>query len=286
MNIVYLNEQFIPLEQAHLSVLDRGFLFADGIYDVISIYRGRLFRLTEHLERLEHNLSAIKLPINNTRLDWTILFSELLQKNAITSDTKEKALYLQITRGAAKIRKHAFPHPSIPPTVFAMIMDLDTPDEKTQQQGIHAVTHEDIRWKYCSIKSTALLPNILLSQDARKQGAKEVILIRDNWVVEGCRSNLFIVKHHTIITPPESDALLIGTSRNLILELAKKYALSYQERNISKTELLAADEVWATSATLDITPITKIDGHTIGTGQAGPIWNKMMRYYQQYKNSY
>ena len=283
MSIVYLNKNFLPSDEAKISVLDRGFLFADGVYEVIPIYRGKLFQLKEHIDRLQNSLAAIKLSVSITHEQWQEIIAELLQRNKIKTQTKE--LYLQITRGAAKTRTHAFPNPPIPPTILAMLIELKQPTYEDLCEGIYAKTHEDIRWQYCHIKSISLLPNILLTQEAWLEGAKEVILIRNNLAIEGCQSNIFIVKNHKIITPPKSNYLLIGTTRELILELLKQYSIPHEERNITKEELINADEIWITSATLDITPVTKLDAKIIGNGHAGPMWKKVITYFQNHKDS-
>lgn len=278
--VVYLNGRFLPLEQATVPVLDRGFIFGDGVYEVIPAYGGKLFRLEEHLARLDHSLDGVRIRNPLSHLEWAEMLNQLIQKNA-AADNPDQYIYLQVTRGVAK-RDHAFP-PGVTPTVLAMSNPLAPVPTSFTTQGITAVTLPDIRWKYCHIKAIALLPNILLRQEAVERGATEAILIRDGNVTEGAASNLFIVKHGTLITPPKGPLLLPGITRDLILELADAAGIPCREAAISEAELRAADEIWLTSSTKEIMPVTTLDATAVSDGKPGPQWQRMTLLYQDYK---
>ncbi len=279
-SICYLNGNYQPLEQAKVSVLDRGFIFGDGVYEVIPAYAGHLFRLQQHLQRLDNSLKAIKLanPLSNS--EWQNMLQLLVEKNQ-DQNNGDQSIYLQLTRGVAK-RDHSFPQ-NTPATVFAMSNPLLAADMKKMQAGVAAITLDDIRWRYCHIKTIALLPNILLKQEAAEKHASEAILVREGQVSEGSASNLFIVSKGVIKTPAKSEQLLPGVTRDLIVELAQKNGLACEETSISEAELLSADEIWLSSSTKEIIPVTRLNEKTIGTGTAGPLWQKMIKIYQAYK---
>lgn len=273
---VYLNGKYLPEDQAFVPVMDRGFIFGDGIYEVIPVYGGRLFRLEEHLERLNNSLEGIRLASPHTHDEWASLLQILIDKNG----GGEQSLYLQVTRGQAP-REHSFPKECIP-TVFAFSSELK-PVSPSLQTGVAAITLEDTRWKNCHIKAIALLPNILLRQQAIDEGAHEAILIRDNVITEGSASNVFLVKNGVIVTPPKSSFLLPGITRDLLLELAAADKLSYEERNFTPKELAHADEIWISSSTKEVLPITTLNKRPVGSGKPGPMWQHMIKLYQQYK---
>lgn len=283
MNIVYLNGEFLPRAEAKISVMDRAFLFADGIYEVIPIYQGKLFRLSEHLKRLAYSLGEIRLASPHTDAEWEQLFNQLIQRNG----GGNISLYLQITRGCAPIRDHAFPKTAVEPTVFMMVSPMAAPysTDLNREQGIKAVCLADIRWLRCDIKSVSLLPNALLRQQALDQGVDEAILIRDGNVTEGAASNIFIVKDNALITPPRNQFILGGITRDLIIELAQAHQLDCVEKNITQAELMTADEVWMTSSTKEIAPITQVDGKAIGTGKVGNVWRTVAGWYNDYKQT-
>lgn len=281
-SIAYLNDQFLPLTEARISVLDRGFLFSDGIYEVIPVYNNRLFRLTEHLQRLEQSLQGIRLTNPFSWETWKRILNTLVQDNA-PHHGKNQYIYLQITRGVAH-RDHAFPR-EVTPTVFAMSSPLPHPTAATQEQGIAGITLEDIRWRYCHLKTTALLPNVLLRQQALEAGASEAILIRDGLVTEGAASNVCIVKDKTLITVPKGSHMLSGITRDVILELAEANGIGWRETMISESELRTAEEIWVTSSIREIVPVTWLDGQPINGGRPGPLWARMVDLYQEYKQS-
>lgn len=280
-SIVYLNGEFLPIAQACVPVLDRGFVFGDGVYEVIPAYGGRLFRLQEHLARLERSLSGVRLasPLSHTR--WETLLNELVERNAARAGAnKDQSVYLQVTRGVAK-RDLAFPE--VPATVFAMSDPLPQLSRKLLAQGVSAITLEDIRWKYCEIKAITLLPNSLLRQQALDQGANDAILIRDREVTEGAASNVFIVRDQILITPPKSPHLLPGITRDLVLELAAKHGMPFREEVFKEVGLSTADEIWLTSSTREILPVTRLNRQPVGSGVPGPVWARMMSLFRDYK---
>lgn len=283
MTIVYLNNQYLPLAEAKIPVLDRGFLFGDGIYEVIPVYNGKLFRVDEHLERLDTSLASIELINPHTRNEWKNIFNELVKQN--NSEHPKKSIYLQVTRGSMETRFHAFPEKTTP-TVFAKIKIIDPIPKEVLANGKTAITLDDNRWLNCHIKSIALLPNILLHQQAVNNGCEEAILVRNGKITEGTTSNVFIVKNETIITPPKSNLLLPGVTRDLTLELAQKNNFKFLEKEITKPEFFAANEIWISSSNREIFPIVSVDGIQVGTGKAGAIWNKMIDHFHTYIESY
>ena len=278
-DIVYLNGKFLPQDQAFVPVMDRGFVFGDGVYVVIPAYGGRLFRLDEHLQRLDNSLSGIRLSNPMSHTEWTETLKHLVSENG----GGEQSVYLQLTRGHAP-RDHAFPK-NTQPTVFISSSPLKPVAEDLLQNGVAAISLEDIRWKHCHIKAIALLPNILLRQQAIDVGAQEAILIRDGVVTEGAASNPFIVKDGVIKTPPKGPFLLPGITRDLILELAESNNIKYEECSFGPEELQQADEVWLSSSTKEVLPVTKLDDKLVGNGQPGPIWQQMRKLYQAYKQA-
>ncbi len=281
MSIAFLNGEFLPLEQARISPMDRGFLFADGVYEVIPAYSGVLFRLQEHLQRLERSLHEIQLANPHTREQWQTLLEQLIEKNG----GGNISVYLQITRGTADKRDHAFPNPPVPPTLFAMTSPIATPaaDSPDTTAGYRAITMDDIRWSRCDIKSVALLPNALMRQHAVQQGCAEAILIRDGFATEGSATNFFIVKDGVVMTPPKSHLILPGITRDLTVELCLANQVPFEEREITEAELKDADEIWLSSSTKEVVPIVELNGKAVGNGQPGPIWKQVARLYVDYK---
>ncbi len=276
---VYLNGQFLPVAEAKVSVLDRGFIFGDGIYEVIPVYGGRLFRLAQHLERLDHSLEGIRLANPLGHHQWREVLEELVERN----DDGDQSLYLQITRGVA-MREHGFPD-NAEPTVFAMSTPI-APQVGEELNGINAVTVEDIRWKWCHIKAIALLPNILMRQQAVEQGASEAIMLRDHFVTEGAASNVFIVNNGVVLTPPKSNLLLPGVTRDLVVELCQANSVPCVEGAISEQQLSSADEIWVTSSTKEIVPVLRLNGEPVGNRQPGPLWQQLRKLYQDYKQAF
>ena len=279
MSIVFLNGEFEPAENAKISVFDRGFLLGDGVYEVIPAYSGALFRLQEHLARLQQSLDAIRLTNPYSDVDWRDLLNALVEKN-LDSDL---SVYLQVTRGIA-VRDHAFPADT-KPTVFAMVNKIAPLSAAYYEKGVAAVTLNDNRWTRCNIKAISLLPNVLLRQEAVDQGVVEAILIRDDFVTEGAASNAFVVIDGKILTPPKSEHLLPGITRDLIVEMAQQHGIPCAEEAISIDQLRSADEIWLTSSTKEILPVTKLDDKPVGTGEPGEIWNRMHKIYGHFKKT-
>jgi len=277
MSVVYLNGEFLPAENATVSVFDRGFLLGDGIYEVIPAFSGCLFRLDEHLDRLQNSLDAIQLLNPMSRDEWEVMFNQLISENM----HPQLSLYLQITRGVA-VRDHAFPKEA-KPSVFAMANPIQVLADSYYENGVAAITTEDNRWQRCNIKAISLLPNVLLRQQAVEQGAAEVILIRDGNVTEGAASNVFVVIDGKIITPPKGQYILPGITRDLVLELAVANKFDCGEQMITHEMLLKADEIWVTSSTKEVLPVTKLDGKQVGIGKPGPVWQVMVNIYREYK---
>ena len=276
--IVYLNGQFLPIEQAHVSVLDRGFIFGDGVYEVIPVYSRHAFRLREHLRRLEHSLAGLRLA-NPYSLDaWEELARELITLNA----SEDQSLYLQITRGVAP-RDHAFPE-NTAPTVFMMSNPLTTPSSEQCEKGVAAISATDIRWDRCDIKSTALLANVLLRQLAVDAGAAETVLFRDGILTEGSASNIFAVEKGVILAPPKDNHMLPGITYDVVLELAAAHDIPVNIGYFDETRIRAADELWITSSTKEILAITSLDGKPIADAKPGLMFRRIYGWYQDYKN--
>ncbi len=275
---VYLDGRYLPLAEACIPVLDRGFLFGDGVYEVIPAYGGHPFRLQEHLQRLENSLRAIRMEPPLSRRQWEEILHRLL---AAGGDTDQQ-LYLQVTRGAYERRLHALPE-TVQPTVFAMAQAMTPRDPELVARGLAVITLEDIRWQRCDIKAITLLANILAQQQARDAGADEAILVRDGLATEGTATNFFMVRDGIIVTPPKSPRLLPGITRDLVLELAREAGLPCEEREIPAEALQQADELWVTSSTREVMPVTRLDGRPVGTGKPGPMWERMDALYQTCK---
>lgn len=277
MSVIYLNGEFMPLEQARVPVMDRGFLFGDGVYEVIPVFSGKTFRELEHIQRLNRSLESISLPVSMTEADWHTLFADLLEQN---NSSSVGSIYIQVTRGVSE-REHIFTEEP-EPTVFAM---CKTASDRRFHQGVSAITHEDIRWRYCDIKAITLLPNVLLKQKANQAGAFEAILLKDGRLTEGAASNVFVVKDNIIKTPLKNSELLPGITRDLVVELAQQSSFSCQETDVSEAELRSADEIWITSSTLGIAPVITLDGQPVGEGKPGECWQEMVEIYESFKNT-
>jgi D-alanine transaminase len=273
---VYLNGEYLALADAKISVMDRGFLFGDGVYEVIPAYAGRLFRLEDHLERLDNSLKSIRLRNPHSHEQWRTLLTVLLKKDL------DQSIYLQITRGAAPKRDHAFPQ-NVTPTVFAMVSGI-TP-HSDPDNGLKAISLEDSRWKLCDTKAITLLANVLLRQEAVDNGCAEAILFKDDYLTEGAASNVFAVIDGVLMTPPKSPAILPGITRDIILEIARKNSIPCGEHAISKDDMKKSSEIWITSSTREIIPVVELDGEIIGNGKPGPVWNTLYKLFQEHKQS-
>jgi len=276
MSSVFLNGKYLPLDQAKVSVLDRGFTFGDGVYEVFLVYHRTIFRLEEHLERLNNSLKALFITNPYTAKEW----EDLLMRLVLDHPSEHQSLYLQITRGISE-RDHAI-EASGQPTVFAMTSPLPKRDLST---GIATIICDDIRWKYCHIKAITLLPSVLLRHQARMSGAKEALLIKNGYLTEGAASNVFVVSGGRIMTPPKNDSILPGITRDLVIDLLRDDGTGCDERMIHKDELFTADEIWITSSTWEIVPVIILDERPVGNGRPGKIWQHINNLYQRFKES-
>lgn len=288
---IYLNGDWLPIEEASVSVLDRGFIFGDGVYEVIPVYSRRAFRLDEHLQRLQHSLDCIQLLNPHSKAEWNSLISTLIEKN----DGEDQYLYLHITRGVAR-RDHPFPNPPVPPTVFLMSTPLPPPAAALIANGTSAVTAQDNRWLHCDIKAISLLPNVLLRQIAVDAGCAETLLLRSEsvnppfdiaqaFLTEGAASNIFVVKNGTLLAPPKSHLMLPGITYDVILEIASLHHIPHQVRRIAASEVFDADELLLSSSTREIQAITTLDGKAVGSGLPGPVFQQINQYYQEFKRN-
>lgn len=275
--MIYLNGKFIPLEEAYIPVLDRGFIFGDGVYEVIPAYSRKPFRLEEHLNRLQHSLDGIRLKNPFSNAEWKNLLEQLIAKN----NGEDQYIYLHITRGVAK-RDHAFPV-NVPPTVFIMSNPLLPPPVELLASGASAITAIDNRWIRCDVKAISLLPNVLLRQLAVDVHALETILIRDGFLTEGAASNIFIVSNNVLLAPPKSHLMLPGITYDVVLELAAANGIPHEIRQISEHEIRKADEILLTSSTKEIMPITLLDNQAVGSGRPGELFARLHTLYQDYK---
>jgi len=274
---VFLNGEFLPAEQAKVSVFDRGFLLGDGVYEVIPVYAGKCFQLAGHLIRLQASLDGVRMKNPLSMKEWQTMIEQLVERNA----DGEQSVYLQVTRGVAP-RDHVFPQ-GVHPTSFAMSNPLQALPKKYKTDGIAAITLPDIRWQNCNIKAITLLPNSLLKQQAQDVGAQEALLIRDGYLTEGAASNAYAVIDGTIYTAPKDEKVLPGITREVVLELAEKNGIPVIEQAVSEDQLKQAQEVWVSSSTKEVLPVTMLDGEIVGEGVPGPVWKQIDTLYQQYK---
>jgi D-alanine transaminase len=275
--MVFLNGKFLPIEEAKVPVLDRGFIFGDGVYELVPVYSRVAFRLDEHLARLERSLAEARIRNPYTRREWRELVYRLVDGQPFD----DQGVYFQVTRGVAK-RDHAFPKDA-EPTVFMMSNPLVTPAKETVQKGAIAVTAPDNRWLRCDIKSISLIGNCLLRQLSAEQGAAETILIRDGMLTEASASNVFVVKRGVILSPAKSHLILPGITYDVVVELARANGLPLELRELAEAELRDADEIWVSSSSKEVLPIVALDGAKVGDGTPGPLFARMYQLYQDFK---
>jgi D-alanine transaminase len=279
--MIHLNGEFMPIERAKISVLDRGFIFGDGVYEVIPVYSRRPFRLEEHLARLQASLDAIRLANPHPLPKWTELVGKIIAGNP----WNDQNVYLQVTRGAAK-RDHAFPK-GLKPTVFLMASELVPPSAELVESGAKAIVLPDFRWLRCDIKSISLLGNCMLRTLAADQGCVEAILVRDGQLTEASASNVFIVKNGTVLAPPKSHLILPGITYDVVLEILRTHLLPHEIRPVAESELRSAQEIWVTSSSREVLAITTLDGKPVGAretaGRPGPVFKRVYALYQEYK---
>ena len=276
--VCYLNGEFLPLADAKVPVLDRGFIFGDGVYEVVPAYGRVLFRLAEHLARLAYSLGTVRIANPHDAAGWAKILQTVVERN----DWDDQSVYFQVTRGVAP-RSQEFPKTGVAPTVFAMSNPLKPPSAEQRAQGVAVVTREDYRWRRCDIKSVSLLANCLLRQEAEDAGAVETVLVRDGHVTEASTCNVFLVKNGVVVNPPKDNLILPGITYDLVLELARANGLPVEVRRVPVAELGEADEVWLSSSTKEVLPVTRVDGSTVGAGKPGPVYARMHQLFQDYK---
>ncbi len=278
MSVCYLNGHWQDLDAARISPMDRGFLFGDGVYEVIPAYSDQLFRLDEHLRRLDKSLAAIGLDNPMSRAQWADLVREAIARNPMP----DQSVYVQVTRGVSAVRNHAFPA-EVTPTVFVMSEPLLSPDASVREQGVSAVSAADFRWLRCDLKAVSLLANCLLKQHAAEKGCAETILFRDGFLTEGAASSIFVVVDGTLLAPPKSHLMLPGVTYDVVLELAQTHGMPHQVREVLEDEVRGADELWMSSSTKEVLPITRLDERAVGKGKPGPMAAQMVEWYQAFK---
>jgi len=274
----YLNGSYLPLAEARISPLDRGFLYADGVYEVMPVYGGRPFRFAAHSDRLARSLAAISMEDPHTPDEWRQLLGTLIERNG----GGDQYVYWQVTRGAQFGRSHA-PLPNVPRTVFAFCAPLPPASAAALEQGVACVTAADTRWARCDIKSVALLANVLLRQLSVDAGAAETILLRDGELTEASASAVHVVLGGEVLMPPNSRRILPGTTRGAIEEMAARAGIHCRVVPVSEAQLRAADEVWISAATREVQAVTSLDGHAVGSGRPGPLWRRVYDELQRYK---
>lgn len=264
--LCYLNGEYVALREARISPLDRGFLFGDSVYEVVPVFAGRMFLFKEHFDRLARSLREIRIENPHTHEGWLQIVEQLIAGNG----GGDMYVYVQVSRGMEYGRNHAFPA-LVKPSVFAMASPLPVFGEEQRKSGLSAITVEDFRWGRCDIKSTALLANVLMKQQAADAGANEAIIVRDGEVLEGSSTSVFVVKDGVVATPPNDHRILPGTTRDAAIAIAKQ-RVKVEIRKVTLDELRSADEVWISAATRDVLPVTRVDGAPIGNGRPGPVW--------------
>jgi len=273
--MVYLNGKFLEKDKAFVSVMDRGFLFGDSVYEVLPVYQGNAFCIKPHLERLSESLKAIKIPNPHTHEQWRAILQQLIDRHPQHVD---QSIYLQVTRGCDADRKHTYG--TLKPTVYIQSSPFKAVRKEDFLSGLSAITRNDIRWSQCNTKVTSLLANIMYAQEAKQNNVEDVILCRDNVVTECSSANLFIVKNGCVYTHPKGPHILPGITREVVLECADYCGINTEEVAISKEGLFDADEVWISSSTREVLPITKIDDTLINQGKVGGIWPLVFDRYQ------
>lgn len=275
--MAYFNGELKPLDQITISPLDRGFIFGDGVYEVIPAYGGRLLRAREHFARLQRSMDEIRLANPHTVDEWIGEVQRLLAHHP-----GDQSVYIQVTRGVPPKRDHVIPT-GLTPTVFMMAGPLPTPSREMVEKGVACVTARDFRWEKCHIKSTSLLGNVLARQVSADAGATETILFRDGLLTEAAASNVFIVKDGAVAAAPQDNHILLGITYELLTDLAREGKLRFDIRPIREAEVRTADEIWLTSSTKEVLAVTTLDGKPVGTGVPGPVFRRMHALFQEYK---
>ena len=276
-NIAHFNGQLMPLDRISISPLDRGFIYGDGVYEVVPVYEGVMLRGREHFERLQRSMDEIRLTNPYTVDQWLAKVQELLSHYP-----GNQSVYIQVTRGVPPKRDHVMPQ-GLTPTVFMMVQPLSTPSKEVIEKGVACITSEDFRWKKCHIKSISLLGNVMARQLSADVGAVETILIRDGFVTEASASNVFVVKNGVVAAVPQDNLILLGITYDLVTRLAAEGTVKLEIRPIPEAELRTADEVWLSSSTKEVLAVTQLDGKPVGSGKPGPAFRRMHELFQEYK---
>ena len=280
----YLNGQYLPLSEARISPLDRGFLFADGVYEVIPVYSRVPFRGEEHMIRFQKSFDGIGLANPHTPAEWNAIIGKVIAQ----ADFDDQAVYLQVSRGADVKRDAAFPKADVKPTVFVFTAPMVKPSAAARENGVAVVSAPDIRWTRCNYKTVSLLPNAMTRQISAAAGATETVMFRDGFLTEGSASNIFVVKDGVILAVPQDNRILAGITYDVVSELAKKHGARFEVRMITESEVRSADELWVTSSTKEVLPITTLDGKPVGHGAAagkpGPITRQMHAWYVAFRD--
>ena len=274
---VFLNGEFMPMEEAKVPVLDRGFIFGDGIYELVPVYSRAPFRLDGHLARMERSLSEVGIRNPYTRVEWARIIGQMIERQPFD----DQGVYWQVTRGVAR-RDHAFPK-DVQPTVFMMSNPLVNPSKAVVENGASAVTAQDFRWHRCDLKTISLIGNCMLRQVSSEAGAIETILFRDGTLTEASASNAYIVKDGVIATPPKDNLILPGITLDVVFDIVERGKLPLQVREITEAEVRGADEVWVSSSSKEIVAIVDLDGKPVGNGKPGPVFRKAWQLYQDFK---
>jgi D-alanine transaminase len=275
--MIFLNGRFMPIEEARVPVLDRGFIFGDGVYELVPVYSRAPFRLDEHLARLERSLAAVRIRNPYSRAEWRDIILRLVALQPF----EDQGVYFQVTRGVAK-RDHAFPK-DVAPTVFVMANPLVNPPAEQVERGAAAVTAVDNRWLRCDIKSISLVGNVLLRQHSADVGAVETILFRDRKLTEASASNVFVVKRGALLSPPKSNLILPGITYDVVVEIAQSAGIPLELRDVTEDEVRAADEIFVSSSSKEVLAIVQLDGRPVGEGRPGPVFRRVHQLYQDFK---
>ncbi len=274
---VYLNGALLPLADAKISVLDRGFIYGDGVYEVVPVYGRRPFRMPQHLKRLQYSLDGIRLANPHPAAQWDALISQLIERQPFA----DQAVYLQVTRGVAK-RDHAFPKDATP-TVFMMSNPLVVPTREQVERGVAVVTTQDNRWLRCDLKTTSLVGNVLMRQFAVDHDAIETVMFRDGHLTEASASNVLIVRDGVVIAPPKDNLILPGITYDATLEIARDAGVQLDVRAVPHAEAMHADEMWLSSSTKEVLAVTTVDGRPYGSGRPGPVFRRVWEAFQRAK---
>jgi D-alanine transaminase len=277
--IVYLNSRYLPLADAKVSVLDRGFIYGDGVYEVIPVYGRRPFRMPQHLKRLQYSLDGIRLANPHSDAQWQRLIEDLIARQPFD----DQAVYLQVTRGVAK-RDHAFPA-GVAPTIFMMSNPLVVPTREQVERGVAVVTAEDNRWHRCDLKTTSLLGNVLMRQLAADANAVETVMFRDGFLTEASSSNVLIVRDGKVVAPPKDNLILPGITYDAAQEMTRAAGVSLEIRPVPREEALGADEMWLSSSTREVLAVTSLDGRPFAGGTPGPVFRRIHAAFQAAKRA-